>query len=110
MAFSNDIQAQATCTPAQKEACKKICGDNTASTPAKMAACKRTCSGKSGSASATAVKVVNKAPAKTANCQPAGSKNSAAKINASPVRLVGLDLFPQEKKANCSKPCTAVQE
>ena len=106
MVFSNDIQAQAICTPAQKEACKKTCGENpTACTPEQMAACKKTCAKKSDSASATAVKVVNKAPTKTASCQPTCSKTSTASVNANPVKLVGLELFSKEKKMNCSKPC-----
>ena len=107
MVFSNDIQAQVTCTPAQKEACKKTSGENpTTCTPEQMAACQKTCAKKSDATSTTAVKVVNKAPTSKASCQPACSKTSTASVNTSPVKLVGLELFPQEKKMNCSKPCT----
>ena len=122
VAFSNDIHAQTACTPAQKEACKKICGDMTTCTPEQMAACKKICSAKSASAasSASAEKVVNKAPAMlvsqteakdTPTCQKKTSQSASTSENVSPVKLVGLEILPEtNKKAACSKPCSKVQE
>ncbi len=108
MAVTSEIQAQTACTPAQIEACKKMGGDQSA-------ACQKICDGKMASttktASATAVKVVNKSPEKSKTCAPACAKGKVASTSATPVKLVGLEILStdsksgESKKVECSKPC-----
>lgn len=105
MVASNDLQAQAPCTAAQKAACKKICADKTKCTPAEMAACKLVCN--KNTASANAVKVVNQSPAKKATCNKATATASTEAAGNGNVQLVGMNITGSgAKKAACSKTCT----
>jgi len=104
-AITTDLQAQTkvTCTPAQKEACKKICGTSATCTPEQMAACKKVCD--KTAASTAAVKVVNQAPEKAPSCKKANATASTNDAAATPVKLVGLELVKEEKKTSCKKTC-----
>jgi len=106
MVASNDLQAQTACTAAQKAACKKMSANKTKCTPEEMAACKL--AGKKSTATANAVKVVNKAPDAKPTCNKAATAtaSNAGQGNGT-VQLVGMELTGSgTKKAACSKTCT----
>ena len=107
MAFSTNTQAQTTCTPAQKEACKKICEANQGKcTPEQIAACKKICTSKSA---ATAVATVNQSPQKTGTCGSA-SKSTANNDSgvSSFVQLTSLPTATETKGTKDGKKCNPV--
>lgn len=96
--FSNQLQAQTkTCTPAQMEACKKICGTATVAncTTAQKAACEKVCNKSSEAkvASYDGFKIPAITVAKTGSCQ----KKMAT---CSPVSSIKLT---KNEKASCNK-------
>ncbi|MFK8006558.1 MAG: hypothetical protein AB8H03_09310 [Saprospiraceae bacterium] len=101
--FSNQLLAQTkTCTPAQMEACKKICTTATAAkcTVAQKATCEKVCdkSATAKVASYDGFKVPAITVAKTASCQ----KKMASCSSASSVKLT------KNENASCTKNKTKI--
>lgn len=105
-AFSNQLMAQTTasCTPAQVEACKKICGTAAAAkcTTAQKAACNKVCtkSAEAKVASYDPLKVPAITAGNTASCQ----KKMSSCTSASSVKLTAND------KPSCMKSSSKVVE
>lgn len=101
MTFSTNIQAQTTCTPAQKEACKKICDANQGKcTPEQIAACKKVCNGKAAAAS---VPAVNQSPQKATTGSGAAGLVKLASLNK-------LNLVDEKKEGKQCKPASCIQK
>ena len=75
----SNLNAQSTCTPAQKAACQKISGTAKTCTPAQKAACQKVCNNKTSTKVATTSEAANpfaKVSEITLGTKPTGCKGS----------------------------------